>query len=137
MKKIILISVFLLSILSLSAQTDTLRTKGRKTIPTVIGKWQLDSVSSKKGQMEQTIEFFENGSYTQINGNNTSSALASEITGMWKIENGAITRDGRTNLIENLTMKKLVLSGMDGKKKVFYYYSRMNYKEPRQDVIPH
>ena len=134
MKKIFFTSVLFLSALVSLAQTDTLRTKGRKTIPTVIGKWQLDSISSNsshsKKTTSRTLEFKENGEFIEGDALNTTS-------GMWKIENGAIIRDGRTNVIENLTMKKLVISGMEGKKKVLYYFSKMNYKAPAQDVIPH
>lgn len=133
MKNIFLTSAFVLSALFSLAQTDTLRTKGRKTIPTVIGKWQLDSIVStpKKALTPQTIEFLENGSYTLTNNS------PAEETGKWKIENGALMRGEKSNAIENLTMKKMVLSELENKRKVYYYYSKMNYKAPAQDVIPH
>lgn len=133
MKKLFFTSILFFSVLLLSAQSDTLRTKGRKSIPTVIGKWQLDSISSgpkNNNTGSRTIEFNENGEYKETIADQSQ-------TGMWKIENGTIIRDGRTTTIENLTMKKMVISGLDGKKKVFYYYSRMDYKAPKQDVIPH
>lgn len=134
MKKIFFTSVFVLSVLFSLAQTDTLRTKGRKSIPTVIGKWKLDSISSNSSKSKnigsRTIEFSENGAYTETIADQSQ-------TGMWKIENGAIVRDNRTTPIENLTMKKMVVSELEGKKKVFYYFSKMDYKAPTQDVIPH
>ena len=132
MKKTVFTSIFILSVLLSSAQTDTLRTKGRKSIPTVIGKWQLDSIagSKNKNSGSRTLEFNENGEYKETISDQSQ-------TGMWKIENGSIIRDGRTNPIENLTMKKMVLSQLENKKKVLFYYSRMDYVTPRQDVIPH
>ncbi|MGQ0827767.1 MAG: hypothetical protein ACT4ON_05180 [Bacteroidota bacterium] len=133
MKKIVITSLFLFAAIVLSAQTDTLRTKGRKSIPTVIGKWKLDSVSTgskNKNPGSRTIEFNENGEYKETIADQSQ-------TGVWKIENGTIVRDGRTTPIENITMKKMVLSELENKKKVLYYFSKMNYVAPRQDVIPH
>jgi hypothetical protein len=132
MKKTFLTSAFILSVLFSSAQTDTLRTKGRKSIPTVIGKWQLDSIngSTKKMSMPHTIEFLTTGDYTE-------TIMDVPKNGKWKMENGAIMREERSNPIENLTMKKMVLSETENKKKVLFYFSRMNYAAPRQDVIPH
>ena len=131
MKKVFT-SLFLCVAIAVSAQTDTLRTKGRKNIPTIIGKWQLDSVSgsSKTGLMPRTLELLENGDYTD-------TGTLSGTIGKWKIENGAIIRDTKLSTIENLTMKKMVLSELENKKKVFYFFSRMNYITPAQDVIPH
>ena len=133
--------IFLPSTYIAFGQTDTLRTKGRRTIPSIIGKWKLDSLTSKT--MHQTllgIEFYENGEYKE-----TSDF---PITGNWKMENGQIIKQAISTenpvpaetqiiVIESLTMRKLVYSEYENKKKMFLYFSKMDYKSPTMDVIPH
>lgn len=80
--------------------------------------------------MPHTIEFLATGDYTE-------TIMDVPKNGKWKMENGVIMREEKPNPIENLTMKKMVLSEMENKKKVLFYFSRMNYAAPRQDVIPH
>ncbi len=133
MKKIIFTSLFLLFTFFMFAQQDTLKTKGKKAIPTVIGKWQLDSISgsAKKISTPHILEFIATGDYTETIMNVPKS-------GKWKMENGMIIRDDtQTNSIENLTIKKMVLSELENKKKVFYYFGRMDYKSQRLDPIVH
>ncbi len=132
MKNTFFTSAFILFALFSVAQTDTLRTKGRRTIPTVVGKWQLDSIvgPAKKASLPHIIEFLATGDYTE-------TIIDVAKNGKWKMENGEIIREEKSNSIENLTMRKMVLSELENKKKVLFYFSRIDYKNPSLDVIPH